>query len=273
MSHDTEVALRDIFARAGAWSRRELRRMQGGVRTEEGTRALADVVRLDGNWRPFRFRSMSVEARVTLPPLVLMDKPVGVLTSRAPEGGSPTVFDLLDDPAAPRVEPVGRLDLDSSGLLLLTGDGRLIQRLTHPKREIPRTYVATIAGEPDPDVVASLRVGTFALRDGHRPHPRQLDPVGEGEWRVTLVEGKYHEVRRMFAAAGAHVTALRRTRFAAFSLDDLAGRPFRRLEDHELAGLYRELGLPLPEPEAEVRVVEAPEGGLGQEVQDVPPPG
>lgn len=253
MSHDTEVALRDIFARAGPWSRRELRRMQGGVRTAEGTRALGDVVHLDGSWRPFQFRSVSVEARVTLPPLFLMDKPVGVLTSRAPEGGSPTVFDLLDDPAAPRVEPVGRLDLDSSGLLLLTADGRLIQRLTHPKREIPRTYLATVAGEPDPDVVAALRAGTFALRDGHHPHPRQLDPVGEGVWLVTLVEGKYHEVRRMFAAAGAHVTALRRTRFAAFNLDDLAGRPFRRLEDSEVEAVYAGLGLPFPPLELEVR--------------------
>lgn len=253
MPHDLEVALRDVFARGGPWSRRELRRMQGGVRTDRGTRALAESVRLDGNWRGFEFRSVRVKARVILPPLLLMDKPVGVLTSRAKEGGASTVFDLLDDPAAHRVEPVGRLDLDSSGLLLLTADGRLIQRLTHPKREIPRTYVATVAGEPDPDVVAALRAGTFALRDGHRPHPHQFDPVGEGVWLVTLVEGKYHEVRRMFAAAGAHVTALRRTRFAGFTLDDLFGRPFRRLDEVDVEGVYMELGLPLPPLELEVR--------------------
>jgi pseudouridine synthase len=253
MPHDVEVALRDIFARAGPWSRRELRRMQGGVRTDGGTRALAESVQLDGNWRAFHFRSVSVEARVTLPPLLLMDKPVGVLTSRAKEGGASTVFDLLDDPAAHRVEPVGRLDLDSSGLLLLTADGRLIQRLTHPKREIPRTYLATVAGTPDPEVVAALRAGTFALKDGHRPHPHQLDAVGEGVWLVTLVEGKYHEVRRMFAAAGAHVTALRRTRFAGFHLDDLSGRRFRRLEESEVEAVYAGLGLPLPPLELEVR--------------------
>jgi len=257
MTHPSlQVPLRDLFAQVGPWSRRELRRMTGGVRGGEGsTWALEDRVELDSSWRPLQFRSVFLEARATLPPLILLDKPVGVLTSRVRERGVTTVFELLDDSAVDRVEPVGRLDLDSSGLLLLTADGRLIQRLTHPKRQIPRSYLASVEGEPDPEVVAGLREGSVTLRDGHRPHPRLLEPLGGGEWSITLTEGKYHEVRRMFAAAGAHVTALRRTGYARFTLHDLHGLPFRRLGDAELEALYHELGMPLPPLQPDVREV------------------
>ena len=242
--------------------------MQGGVRGEAGTTyALDDRVPLDETWRPFAFRDVYLEARLTLPPLLLMDKPVGVVTSRVQEGGAATVFDVLDrhlplDPAPDRVEPVGRLDRDTSGLLLFTGDGRLIQRLTHPKREVPRSYEVEVEGDPDPQVMAGLREGTMALRDGHRPHPRELEPLGGGRWRVTLVEGKYHEVRRMFAAAGAQVVALRRIAHAGFTLDALGGHPVLRLPDPELRRFYEELGLPVPALEPEVREV-PPSGGPG----------
>lgn len=262
------VPLRDLFAAVGPWSRRELRRMQGGVRGAGGsTHALDARVPLDPEWRPFAFRDISLEARLTLPPLILMDKPVGVVTSRVREAGAPTVFDVLDehlplDPAPERVEPVGRLDRETSGLLLFTADGRLIQRLTHPKREVPRSYEVEVEGDPDPQVVAGLREGTVALRDGHRPHPRELEPLGGGRWRVMLVGGKYHEVRRLFAAAGAHVIHLRRTAHAGFTLDLLAGHPVLRLADPDLRRFYEELGLAVPALEPEVREVPA-RGGLG----------
>jgi 16S rRNA pseudouridine516 synthase len=264
----TPVPLRDLFAAVGPWSRRELRRMQGGVRGAQGTtHALDDRVPLDQEWRPFAFRDVSLEARLTLPPLLLMDKPVGVVTSRVREGGAATVFDVLDehlplDPAPERVEPVGRLDRDTSGLLLFTGDGRLIQRLTHPKREVPRSYEVEVEGDPDAQVMAGFREGAVALRDGHCPHPRELEPLGGGRWGVTLVEGKYHEVRRMFAAAGAHVTGLRRVAHAGFTLDSLGGRPVLRLPDPELRRFYEELGLSVPALEPEVREV-PPHGDSG----------
>ena len=235
--------------------------MQGGVRGANGTtHALEDSVPLDLDWRPFAFRDISLEARLTLPPFLLMDKPVGAITSRIREKGAPTVFDVLDqhlplDPAPERVEPVGRLDRESSGLLLFTADGRLIQRLTHPKREVPRSYEAEVEGDPDPQVVAGLREGTVVLRDGHRPHPRELEPLGGGLWRVTLVEGKYHEVRRMFAAAGAHVVTLRRTAHAGFTLDTLGGHPVLRLPDPELRRFYEALNFPVPDLGPEVREV------------------
>jgi len=249
------VRLRDILAASGWWPRRQLRRMTGDVITPDGPGSLATRVTLGREWRAFRFRSVTVEARATLPPLVLMDKLPGVLTSRVREHGAPTVFDILDPALAERVEPVGRLDRETTGLLLLTGDGRLIQRLTHPKRAVPRSYLVTVEGVPDPDVIQGLLRGTVALRDGHLPSPRALEPVDGERWLVTLTEGKYHEVRRIFAATGARVLALRRTSFGPFDLGDLRGQPVRRLDEEELIATCQELGLSLPDSILEVREV------------------
>jgi pseudouridine synthase len=234
--------------------------MTGVVETSAGPRSLVEDVELGGRWERFDFQGVVLEARATLPPLLLLDKPEGVVTSRKREAGAPTVFDTLHDAGlghlVARVEPVGRLDRDTSGLLLLTADGRLIQRLTHPKRAVERTYHAEVEGVPDPDTVARLRAGDFALRDGHTPHPTRLEPEGAG-WTITLTEGKYHEVRRIFAAAGAPVVTLRRTGFAGFGVDDLGGARVTRLEEDALTRLYEALGVSLPPLELEVRHVSA----------------
>ena len=262
MSDGLSVRLRDILAASGRWPRRQLRRMDGDVSTTDGPESLSTRVTLGRDWRQFRFRSVTVEARASLPPLILMDKPAGVLTSRVREHGAPTVFDNLDPFLAERVEPVGRLDRETTGLLLLTGDGRLIQRLTHPKRAVPRSYDVTVEGAPDPEVIQGLRMGTVALRDGHLPTPQALEPLEGDRWLVTLTEGKYHEVRRMFAAAGARVLELRRTSFGPFDIADLRGQPVRRLEEGELIATCLELGLSLPNSVLEVREVAdaSPEG-------------
>jgi len=232
--------------------------MVGEVESPTGPRSLVDHVELGGRWEAFVFQGVELEARATLPPLLLLDKSEGGVTSRVREAGAPTVFDALEDegfgPLVARVEPIGRLDRDTSGLLLLTGDGRLIQRLTHPKRAVERTYFAEVDGEPDPEIVDRIRAGAFALRDGHTPHPTRLVSEGSG-WTITLTEGKYHEVRRIFAAAGAPVVALRRTGFAGFRLEDLKGQKVRRLEEEELSALYASLGVSLPPLELEVRNV------------------
>jgi len=253
MSDGLSVRLRDIFAASGRWPRRQLRRMTGDVATGEGLRPLGSQVIVGHEWQLFQFRSVSIEARTTLPPLVLMDKPVGTVTSRVREHGAPTIFDHIEPLLAARVEPVGRLDRETSGLLLLTGDGRLIQRLTHPRRAVPRSYQVRVEGDPDPEVILGLRTGTVVLRDGHVPTPREVEPIDTGHWRVTLTEGKYHEVRRMFAAAGARVLTLRRTSFGPFDLTDLRGRAVRRLEEEEVIEVCQELGLSLPDPVLEVR--------------------
>jgi len=250
------VDARSIFVRTGRWPRRQLRRMKGGVEVGGGWIALDDEVSLDASWLRLRLGSCLVEARAVLPPIVLLDKPLGVVTSRVGEGGARTVFEELASDLRDAVEPVGRLDRESTGLLLLVGDGRLIQHLGHPKREVPRTYLVTLAGEPDADALQALREGRLELKDGHRPRPLALERLAERRWSVTLTEGKYHEVRRMFAAAGTRVMELRRTAFAGFTLDDLKGAaPFRRLDEDEVAAAYDRMGVAPPSVLVEVREV------------------
>ena len=158
--------------------------------------------------------------------VVLQHKPVGVITALH-DKHHPTAYALLEDaPLFGELRAVGRLDLDSSGLLLWTTDGPLIQRLTHPKRRVPRTYQAALAGPfraPPPDMT---------LEDGHRPeivelaalprkdaHPGlRIDPEVTALARITIVGGAYHEVRRIFAALGSHVTGLCRVSFGAYTL-------------------------------------------------------
>ena len=158
--------------------------------------------------------------------VVLQHKPVGVVTALH-DGRHPTAYALLQDaPLAGELRAVGRLDLESSGLLLWTTDGPLIQRLTHPKRRVPRTYQAALAGPfraPPPDLT---------LEDGHRPEIVELAPLPRAEAhpgliigpqatalaRITIVGGAYHEVRRIFAALGSHVFGLCRVSFGEYVL-------------------------------------------------------
>lgn len=168
--------------------------------------------------------------------VVLQHKPIGVVTALR-DARHPTAYALLQDaPLFGELRAVGRLDLESSGLLLWTTDGPLIQRLTHPKRRVPRTYQAALAGPfrpPPPDLT---------LEDGHRPeiveltalpraqaHPALLIGPDVTELaRITIVGGAYHEVRRIFAALGSHVVGLCRVSFGAYTLpDDLAAGAWR----------------------------------------------
>lgn len=170
--------------------------------------------------------------------LVLLHKPVGVVTALR-DSVHGTAYDLLRDaPLYPELRPVGRLDLDTSGLLLWTTAGALIQRLTHPKRRVPRTYQAALArpfAAPPPGLV---------LDDGHRPelvelrelprsdaHPALVIPDEASVLAtVTIVGGAYHEVRRLFAALGSHVLGLCRTRFGDYQLPpDLPAGHWRQL--------------------------------------------
>ncbi len=169
---------------------------------------------------------------------LVMNKPAGVVTA-LDDQRHPTAYSLLRDaPLFPELRPVGRLDLDSVGLLLWTNDGQWVQRLTHPKRKVPRTYHAALARPHHP-----LPPG-LVLDDGHRPTITGLDPLAIPHpslprpadattlVTITIVGGAYHEVRRIFAALGSHVVALCRVGFGRLSLPT----------DLEL-GAYRELSV------------------------------
>jgi 16S rRNA pseudouridine516 synthase len=173
--------------------------------------------------------------------LILLHKPVGVVTAlRDPVHR--TAYDLLTEaPLFHELRAVGRLDLETSGLLLWTTQGAVVQRLTHPKRRVPRTYQAALARP----FQALPRPGALVLDDGHRPLVVDLRPISRGDAHpglsippnttmlatVTIVGGAYHEVRRLFAALGSHVLGLCRTSFGGFTLPpDLPAGDWRRLQ-------------------------------------------
>jgi 23S rRNA pseudouridine2605 synthase len=138
----------------------------------------------------------------------LLNKPAGVVTTAADTHGRPTVVELV--PAEPRVFPVGRLDADTEGLLLLTNDGDLAHRLTHPSFGVDKEYLAEVEGTPSPGALRRLRQGVD-LEDG-RTAPARASLVPPNAIRITIHEGRNRQVRRMCAAVGHPVTRLVRTR-------------------------------------------------------------
>jgi len=171
--------------------------------------------------------------------VILMNKPAGFTCSRADQGR--LVYELLPprflkrDPA---ISTVGRLDADTTGLLLFTDDGKLLHRLISPKSELPKTYEATLARPLEGHEADLFASGTLMLRGEEKPLlPAQLEVTGERTARLTITEGRYHQVRRMFAAAGNHVEALQRCAFGPLMLGGLPEGEWRLLSADERAAL------------------------------------
>ena len=170
-------------------------------------------------------------------------KPKGYVTTRADPGGRPTVYDALGDVGG-WVFPVGRLDRDTSGLLILTNDHRLGERLTSPDHHVPKTYHARVAGVPDAEALRALREG-LPLDDGTPTRPAKVRVLGtprkeEGAstWlEIVLTEGKNRQVRRMGAAVGHEVLELIRVRIGRLGLDDLAPGEWRELGPEDIRRL------------------------------------
>ncbi len=169
----------------------------------------------------------------------LMDKPSGVVTATE-DRDQKTVLDLLP-PELKRLGlfPVGRLDKDTSGLLILTDDGDFAHRVISPKFSVEKRYYACIEGEADAEDAAAFAAGLL-LRDGTRCLPARLESLGPGECLVTVTEGKYHQVKRMLASRGKPVTSLRRLSVGALELDaSLGPGGLRELTEEELCKLFR----------------------------------
>ena len=151
---------------------------------------------------------------------IALNKPTGVECSRRPAVHR-GVLSLLPDPFTARdVQPVGRLDHDTTGLLLLSDDGAFIHAQSHPKRHVPKTYVATTPAPVTPDLIDKLQAGV-KLFDEPALLNAQARQVGECEIEIVLDMGKYHQVKRMLAAAGSHCVALRRTAIGRLTLESL----------------------------------------------------
>jgi 23S rRNA pseudouridine2605 synthase len=162
-----------------------------------------------------------------------LHKPAGVVSTARDTHGRRTVVDLV--PSGRRLYPVGRLDADATGLILLTNDGDLAYALTHPSFEVPRTYRARVEGRPDERALRALREG-IELEDG-RTAPARVRRVGPHELELTIHEGRKRQVKRMCEAVGHRVVVLRRVSFGALHLGDLAAGRHRRLTAAEVERL------------------------------------
>ncbi|TWT22721.1 pseudouridine synthase [Luteimonas marina] len=172
--------------------------------------------------------------------LLVLHKPVGYTCSTKDAGR--LVYDLLPPRFRlrdPVLSTVGRLDRDTSGLLLLTDDGQLLHRIISPKANLPKTYEATLARPLRGDEADVFASGTLLLESETTPlKPARLEVIDATHARLTIGEGRYHQVRRMFAAVGNHVEALHRSRVGGLALDGLAEGEWRIAGDEDRARLF-----------------------------------
>jgi 16S rRNA pseudouridine516 synthase len=172
--------------------------------------------------------------------LLMLHKPVGYTCSTKDPGR--VVYDLLPPRYRlrdPVLSTVGRLDRDTSGLLLMTDDGALLHRITSPKAKLPKVYEATLAQDLRGDEAAIFASGTLMLESEQTPlAPARLRVIDPRHAQLTLTEGRYHQVRRMFAAVGNHVQALHRSRIGGLTLGDLAPGQWRLLDQGDLRQLF-----------------------------------
>ncbi|HEV2608180.1 MAG TPA: pseudouridine synthase [Xanthomonadaceae bacterium] len=172
--------------------------------------------------------------------VLMLHKPVGYTCSTRDPGH--VVYDLLPPRSRlrnPVISPVGRLDRDTSGLLLLTDDGALLHRIASPKSGLSKVYEAILANDLRGDESALFASGTMMLESEKTPlRPVAMEVFGPRRARLTLTEGRYHQVRRMFAAAGNHVAALHRTRIGGLTLCDLPSGAWCVLDTARVADLF-----------------------------------
>ncbi len=166
---------------------------------------------------------------------ILLHKPEGFITTAKDQFDRPSVIDIVGD-VEERIYPVGRLDYDTSGLLLLTNDGDLTFKLTHPKHNVEKTYIARVAGVPDQDAIESLKSGVYI--DGYKTARAKVDIVktldNSTSVKISIKEGKNRQVRKMFSAVGHEVLALKRIATGTLFLGELKRGEFRDLTDEEV---------------------------------------
>ena len=243
----SETRLNAYLARSGVTSRRGADKLiasgsvlvNGHVPPPDGVLVdpARDVVTVDG-----RAVKLATQHRY-----LMLNKPLGVITTAKDEAGRTSVLDVLGDGASGhRVFPVGRLDADSTGLLLITDDGEVAYRLTHPRYKVDKEYIAIVGGSPSRADLARLRSGV-QLDDGVTA-PAEVDvlrvlPGPAAEVRVVIGEGRHRQVRRMLMAVGHRVLALNRTGFGPLRLGRLKPGNWRVLRDGEIAALRMAAGL------------------------------
>jgi 23S rRNA pseudouridine2605 synthase len=231
------VRLNRFLASAGLGSRRAVDELIAGGRvTVNGRQAEVGMSVDDGDEVCVDGRPVHAERLVW----VLLHKPGGVVTTASDPHGRRTVLDLVDVPV--RVFPVGRLDLDTTGVLLLTNDGELAHRLMHPRHEVEKVYEADVRGRPGEEALEQLRRGVD-LDDGPTAPAlvRELEP---GRIELRIHEGRNRQVRRMCEAVGHPVVRLHRSGYAGLTVGDLAPGAWRELRPEEVSGLRTATDVP-----------------------------
>ena len=253
MTEITGEKLQKVLARAGIGSRRGMERWiaEGRITVDGKPAKLGDrvsptqIIRIDG-------RALPRHNLTPKPRVIVYHKPEGEVCTRSDPEGRPTVFENLPTLRNGRWIAIGRLDINSSGLLLFTNDGELANRLMHPSREIEREYAVRVLGQVTSEMLTQLRQGVM-LEDGEAKFEHIEDAGGSGAnhwYHVVLREGRNREVRRMWEAVGAKVSRLIRVRYGTVTLPRLL-RPGRTedLDKEPLATLYQAVGMKLPAPQ------------------------
>lgn len=238
------VRLNKFLAHSGVCSRREADRLIEEGRVRVNGRVADELgVKIDPARDKVDVGGRGVRGVDDRPVYILLFKPAGRVVTVKDPFGRPTVMDLLPKLHA-RVYPVGRLDAESEGALLLTNDGDMAFRLTHPKHEIGKVYEVRVDGEPSGEDLDKLRKGVFL--EGRRTAPARIQVLRGGprrtSLRIEIHEGRKREIRKMFEALGYEVTGLLRVRFAGLTLEGLRPGQWRYLKKAEVDNLRKLTG-------------------------------
>ena len=232
--------LQKILAQAGIASRRKAEEMikqgrvavDGKVVTEMGIKMDPERHRITCDSKPLTVKKAKI--------YILLNKPKGYVSTLRDPQGRPIVTSLLEGLAGQRVFPVGRLDLDTEGALLLTNDGGLAQKIQHPSFEVNKTYEAVVVGRPDRGQLARLEKGIEI--DGRKTWPARLRVISRHGGSTTIVitihEGRKRQVRKMFDAIGHQVLNLKRIAYGKLGLGGLSSGKYRLLDDADLALIF-----------------------------------
>ncbi len=243
MKGESRLRLDRLLAEAGFGSRSEVKRIikkgkvkvNGEVVKEPSFKVDPERDEITVNGEPVVYESEYY---------IVLNKPSGYITST--KDRELTVMELVSDlPRFQRLFPVGRLDKDAEGLLLMTTDGELAHRLTHPKWKVPKTYLVEVEGKVKEEELEPIRKG-IKLKD-FTAKPAQVEVLeskeGSSKLLITIKEGKYHQVKRMFAAIGHPVKYLKRVKFGSIELGELPKGEYRHLTEEEVKRLKREVKL------------------------------
>lgn len=238
------IRLNKFLSQAGIASRRKADKMIIGGRVTVNKRVIQELgCKIDDQKDRVEADNREVKRKEIFVYLIL-NKPSGYLVTMKDSFGRPTVNDLLPV-LKQRIFPVGRLDFDSEGLLLLTNDGELAYRLTHPRYNIRKKYLVKVKGEPDPPKIMKLQKGIFL--DGKKTAPIKVTLLEGNPKRSLLIvemyEGRKREIKRMFEYIGHRVIVLKRISFAGLKLEKLRSGKWRFLKGGEIRRLRKQVGL------------------------------